>query len=96
MGEYKHMTTDVERDRVKDILLTQEHLTEMYNSFSNDIICDSLHNEMMGILREEHDMQHKLYNELRKRGWYEDSKGASLEDVKSVYDEFNNMFEEIK
>ena len=74
MSDYKPTPDDVEKEKVMDMLMTQKHLTDLYNASTNEIDCSSLHNENLNILKEEHELEHKLYQEIKKRGWYDASK----------------------
>lgn len=94
MSDYKYTTSNVEKDRVKDILMTQKHLTNLYNSTSNEVDCKDLHNEVLNILREEHEMEHILYDEMKKRGWY-DTKMADSKDIENLYSECSNIKQEL-
>lgn len=90
MSDYKYTTSSVEKDRVMDILMTHKHLTDMYNNAANEVDCSVMHNEILNILKEEHELEHELYNEMKKRGWYTNKK-AQTSDVTQVHSEFENM-----
>jgi spore coat protein CotF len=94
MSGYKYTTSSVEKDRVMDILMTQKHLTDLYNTSSNEVDCNVIHNDLVNILKEEHEMQHQLYDAMKKRGWY-DTKKADQSEVNNIYNEFNNMKKEL-
>lgn len=89
MLDYNYNTSSVEMDKVNDILMTQKHLSDMYNNASNEVDCNNLHNEILNILKEEHEMSYKLYDAMKKRGWY-DTKKADKNDVDKLYNEFNS------
>lgn len=90
MSHYKYTTSSVEKDRVMDILMTHKHLTDMYNNAANEVDCSVMHNEMLNILKEEHELEHELYNAVKKRGWYT-AKMAQTDDVNKVQSEFENI-----
>jgi spore coat protein CotF len=94
LSGYKQVPDDVQKDRVKDILMTQKHLTDIYNTASSEADCPALHNELLNILQEEHKMEYRIYDEMKKRGWY-DTKKANNEDVKELYNEFSKIKNEL-
>lgn len=94
MTDYRFGSTPVEKDKAKDLLMTQKHLTEIYNTASSEVDCGSLHTETLNILREEHELAHTLYTAMKKRGWY-DAKNADANEVSKVFTEFNNMKQDV-
>lgn len=89
-GSYDYNTSSVEKDRITDILTTQKYLSTMYNTAANEADCSALHNELLNILKEEHEMEHKLYDAMKMRGWYSPKKADNSETQK-VYNEYTNM-----
>ena len=63
-------STFTDREIMDDILSSQKHITDGYNSFSNECVNQQLQNDMLNILKEEHNMQFTVFNEMQKRGWY--------------------------
>jgi spore coat protein CotF len=53
-----------------DMLDSQKMITGNYNNSANEAACDSVKTEFMNILADEHKMQHELFLEMQKRGWY--------------------------
>jgi len=53
-----------------DVLSSQKHITGMYNTYSCECVNQNLKNEFMNILREEQTIQHNVFSEMQKRGWY--------------------------
>lgn len=94
MPGYVHTTTGLEKDKMNDVLMTQKHLTDLYNSGSNEVDCKVLHADLLNILNEEHQMAHELYDAMRKRGWYSVPK-ADNQQVNKVYTEYENMKTEL-
>ncbi|TDT50316.1 spore coat protein [Fonticella tunisiensis] len=90
MSGYNNTTNILEKDRMNDILATQKYLSDLYNTGANEADCSSLHNELLNILREEHEIEHRLYDAMKKRGWYDASK-ADMNEVNKVYNEYNSM-----
>ena len=59
-----------DKEIMNDVLSNQKHITGIYNTFSNECVCETLRNDMLTILREEHNIQADVFNEMQKRGWY--------------------------
>lgn len=95
MPGYKYTGSSLEKDRMMDILLTQKHLTDLYNNSTNETDNSSLHTEVLNILNEEHELAFKLYSEMKKRGWY-DVKMADSSDMNKLYSESSKTKNEMK
>ena len=59
-----------DQEIMTDVLFNQKQMTGIYNTFANECSQDALRNDMLTILREEHNMQATVFNEMQKRGWY--------------------------
>ena len=64
----KHTLND--REMLTDALSSEKFMTENYNQYANECASHSLMNEFMNLLSEEHQIQHEVFTELQKRGWY--------------------------
>jgi spore coat protein CotF len=53
------------------VLSSQKLLTGNYNNFAGECASPALLSEMMNILNEEHQIQHQVFDEMQKRGWYQ-------------------------
>ena len=54
------MNTDqnfTDKEILDDILSSQKHITDIYNTFSNECVNQQLQSDMLKILGEEHNMQ---------------------------------------
>ena len=59
-----------DKEIMDDILSSQKHITDVYNTFSNECVNQQLQTDMLNILKEEHIIQFSVFNEMQKRGWY--------------------------
>lgn len=59
-----------DREMLVDALLSQKLATETYNNFANECATPAIKTEFMNILSEEHQIQHDVFVEMQKRGWY--------------------------
>lgn len=85
------MTTDskfTDREIMDDILSSQKHITDGYNTFSNECVNQNLQNDMLNILREEHNMQFTVFSEMQKRGWYNPASAQAqmINDTKTKFE----------
>jgi len=59
-----------DKERLNDGLISQKHITSAYNTYAGECVNAQLRNEMMTILKEEHEIQADIFNELQSHGWY--------------------------
>lgn len=60
-----------DREIMNDILTSQKFITETYNTCANECSSAAIKTELMNILNEEHQIQHEIFDEMSKRGWYQ-------------------------
>ena len=60
-----------DKARLTDALSSQKFITETYNTWCNECSTASVRSELMNILYEEHQIQYEVFEEMRKRGWYQ-------------------------
>ena len=60
-----------DQEMMNDVLSSQKLLTGNYNNFAGECASPALLSEMMNILNEEHQIQHQVFDEMQKRGWYQ-------------------------
>lgn len=54
-----------------DALASQKFITGTYNTFANECSNPQLLEQFMNILEDEHRIQHEVFDEMQKRGWYQ-------------------------
>lgn len=59
-----------DREMLDDALASQKFVSENYNTFANECASAAMQSELMNILNEEHQIQHEIFTEMQKRGWY--------------------------
>ncbi len=76
-----------DKDMMTDILSSQKNITGIYNTYANECACPNLKADMMNILNEEHQIQHDVFCEMQKRGWYqtEPAEVTKINEVKQQY-----------
>ncbi len=60
-----------DKELLDDVLSSQKFITDIYNSYANECATAGIRDDMLTILREEHDIQADIYNEMSMRGWYQ-------------------------
>ncbi len=60
-----------EKEMLTDMLSSQKFVTDGYNTFANECATPVIKSEFMNILNEEHQIQHEVFLEMQKRGWYQ-------------------------
>lgn len=59
-----------DKEMMADAIASQKLLTGNYNTFANECSSNAVMCELMNILSEEHQIQHEIFDEMQKRGWY--------------------------
>ena len=60
-----------EKEIISDVLYSQKHITETYNTFANECSAPMVRDAFLNLLEEEHQMQAEIFSEMQKRGWYQ-------------------------
>jgi len=55
---------------ISDALSSQKFISDGYNTGANEAAAPTVKNTMMSLLEEEHSIQHDLFTQMQKRGWY--------------------------
>lgn len=76
-----------DKNIMTDALCTQKNVTAGYNYSANESSNANVVNVMMDILNEEHCIQHDVFEEMSKRGWYptEQAQDNKINEVKSTF-----------
>ena len=87
MDTYSSITNPVDKEKVHDLLFTQKHLTDSYNTFANESTTKNLQQDLLSILSDEHDLEFKLADEMQRRGWYtvEYADQSGIDKIKENY-----------
>lgn len=82
-----------DREIMDDILTSQKHITDVYNTFSNECVNQKLQDDMLKILKEEHTIQFSVFTDMQKKGWY--SPGAAqaqmINETKTKFENIANQ-----
>lgn len=81
-----------DREMLTDALSSEKLMTENYNTFTNECASPTLMNEFMNLLSEEHQIQHDIFSEMQKRGWYptQDAPAEKIAQTKMKFSSSSN------
>ena len=82
----KSMTFD-DKQRMEDVLISQKHITGVYNTFLNEAVNPDVKSCLNNILNEEHDIQNQIFGQMSQKGWYqmETAEDAKVNKEKQKY-----------
>jgi Coat F domain. len=84
-----------ERELFDDVLTSQKHMTDTYNTFTNECVTPNVRSEFMRILTEEHQIQSDVFDEMQKRGWYQTPQ-ADMQKVQQAKQKFQNQQQQMQ
>ena len=79
-----------DKEIMDDVLSSQKHVTDMYNTDTNECENQQLQSDMMNILKEEHTIQFNIFGEMQKRGWYSPC-AAEAQKINETKTKFENI-----
>ncbi|NLG92051.1 MAG: spore coat protein [Clostridiales bacterium] len=79
-----------DKEILTDVLTSQKHLTETYNSFANECATPNVRDEFMRILEDEHKIQAEVFDDMKKRGWYP-TPAAEQQKIQQAKQKFQNQ-----
>ena len=59
-----------DQEMMEDLLISEGRMTDAYNLFTNECANQSIRDQFLDLLNEEHEMQADLIEEIKNRGWY--------------------------
>ena len=78
-----------DREILADILLSQKQMTDLYNLSAGKCSAGTLQSDMLDILREEHNIRAKVYEEMEKRIGNVVDRGVALKPGFTLRDLYN-------
>jgi len=84
-----------EKDRLTDSLITQKYIASGYNAAAAESANSRLMDTFMGILRDEHQIQFEIFNEMANRGWYT-PKMANVSDLTQNLNKWNQELQRVQ
>ena len=76
-----------DKELMDDMLTAQKHTTQNYSLFANECSTKEIRNDIMSLLKEEHEIQAELFDEMSSRGWYspETAEMQKIENAKQKF-----------
>lgn len=59
-----------DKELMDDVLTAQKMMTANYSLYANECAGQSLRDDMLNLLREEHEIQADLFYQMQSKGWY--------------------------
>lgn len=87
-------TSLTDREIMDDILSSQKHITDVYNTFSNECVNQKLQDDMVKILKEEHSIQFSVFGDMHKKGWYNPG-AAQAQMIEETKTKFENIAKQL-
>lgn len=84
-----------EKDRLTDSLITQKYIASGYNLAAAESANSQLMDAFIGILRDEHQIHHEIFNEMSNRGWYQ-PKAANMNDIGQHMTKWNQELQRVQ
>lgn len=84
-----------EKDRLTDSLVTQKYIASGYNLAAAEASNSQLMDTFVGILRDEHQIHHEFFNEMRNRGWYQ-PKAANMNDISQNVNKWSQELQRVQ
>lgn len=79
-----------DKEIMDDVLTSQKHLTDSYNTFANECATPNVRDEFMRILEDEHKIQAEVFDDMKKRGWYP-TPAAEQQKIQQAKQKFQNQ-----
>lgn len=79
-----------DKEIMDDILSSQKFITDSYNTYSCECVNQQLRTDFLNILREEHNMQQAVFDQMKTRGWY-CPPSAEQQKVSAAFTKFSNI-----
>lgn len=79
-----------DQEMLNDSIASQKLISSTYDTYANECATPNLRDDFLNILKDEHQIQAQLFNEMQKRGWYQVSP-ADQNKVTQAKQKFQNM-----
>ena len=76
-----------EKDIICDSMNAQKHMCTLYDAYACECATPNLRDEFVSLLRDEHQIQADLFDELLRRGWFQAAMADpnALQQIKQSY-----------
>ncbi|WP_010238928.1 spore coat protein [Clostridium arbusti] len=84
-----------EKEIMEDLLITEKQLISSYSTGITETSCTNLRNTLVNNFRSSQDIQYKVFDAMKKRGWYP-TKDAPSNEVQQIKDQATQMVSELR
>jgi spore coat protein CotF len=84
-----------EKDLMQDLLATEKQVVSSYSTGITEASCPNLRNTLVNNFKNVQDVQYKVFDAMRQKGWYP-TKDAPETEVTQLKNESNQMCSELK
>ena len=81
-----------DKEIMEDILMSQKFISNAYNTVTNECINQQLRTDFLNILREEHNIQQSVYDQIKTRGWFSPAQ-AETQKISAAHTKFRNILQ---
>ncbi|MBQ6266739.1 MAG: spore coat protein [Clostridia bacterium] len=79
-----------DQEILSDALSTQKQITGSYNTITNECSSCALMTDLLGILADEHNIQHDVFEQMQAHGWYQ-TQPAPAQNIKDALCKFEGI-----
>jgi Spore coat protein len=84
-----------EKDLLTDLLATEKQVLSAYTVGMTESSCQNLRSTLMNNIKSNQDIQYKVFDAMKQRGWYA-TKDAPTNEVQDLKNKSNQMWSELK
>lgn len=85
-----HTAIFTEQEIMNDALSSEKQIICAYGTFLAESTCENLRSEMSKILEDKQQIQYKIFDAMRQKGWY-NVKNANMNDVQTATQKYQTM-----
>lgn len=87
--------TFCEKDLMHDLLATEKQTISAYSTGITETSCQNLRNTLVNNFKNAEDIQYKVFDAMKQKGWYQ-TKDAEDNEVQKLKTESTQMMNELK
>ncbi|MFL0196618.1 spore coat protein [Clostridium sp. WILCCON 0269] len=84
-----------EKELMQDLLTSEKQVISAYSTGITEASCTNLRNTLVNNFKNAQDVQYKIFDTMRQKGWYPTS-DAQASDVQQLKDQSNQMMSSLK
>lgn len=83
-----------EKELMQDLLATEKQVISAYSTGITETSCPNLRNTLSNNLKSAQDIQYRLFDSMRQKGWYQTCDASDTE-VQNAKNESNQLIKEL-